>query len=709
MQVSQTAFFHVERSLFQARMPGLSIEQKLIDLQQALQSTSLLETLYQRCQVLNELAAVLISTDQRQKALEYTNSALRLAQKQGYRLLRTRALLLGGIASEKHKGKEQKLLAAFRNASEMGLQELIAESAFHLGMLHLESNNLGASKEYLLRSVSITENLASEIPARFRLKYRAVHWRRNAREKLERCDQMIRQQSTHEIPDSIGAAGEDRYFKAVYNFALSGSATKSADGIVNHIEQTLQTSLTRGAVIVLKDLKAAIIRGVGIKVSDDLLERVRVAAAMAKNRIYFGAPDISRPRETVAWVPLQSEIREGGIYVVCRQNEPALTEKEMELLAIIGTIGNGALRTIEANQASALENGQLAEFHGMVGASKAIREVYSHIEIAGKNTATVLIEGDSGTGKELVARAIHAAGARAKEPFIAVDCGAIPEPLIEAELFGAKRGSYTGAITDRAGLFEAAHRGTIFLDEISNTTAALQGKLLRVIQEREIRRIGETKDRPIDVRVIVATNRNLEEMVTEGRFRKDLLYRLKVLYIKVPPLRSRREDIPMIAHAFLQKLNATNKVKKYCAPGVIDHLAAQNFPGNVRELQNAIERAFFLSKGNVIYDIPVEGRTATTSQDEVQLWFKELTDGRKNFWKTVHDGYKQRDITRDKLMALVDLGLRSSGGSYAGLASKFHLKRNEYRRFMDFLRRSRCLLDFRPYRQAAAREEDSEP
>src|SRR5207253_624854 len=156
-----------------------------------------------------------------------------------------------------------------------------------------------------------------------------------------------------------------------------------------------------------------------------------------------------------------------------------------------------------------------------------IKEVYSHIQMAAGNAATVLIEGESGTGKELVAKAIHAAGPRAKEPFIAVDCGAIPEGLIEAELFGAKRGSYTGALTDRAGLFEAAHRGTIFLDEISNTTPALQGKLLRVLQEREIRRIGETKDRPIDVRIIVASNRKLEQVVAEVQFRKDLLYRLK--------------------------------------------------------------------------------------------------------------------------------------------------------------------------------------
>ena len=515
---------------------------------------------------------------------------------------------------------------------------------------------------------------------------------------------MLQQQPTYAISNTIDAPGGDRYFKATYRFALAGAAIKSGEALVNQIEETLQTSLTRGAVIVLKEVTATIIRCVRIKPTEENLQRVRNVAALAKNRIYFGSPNISRQKETVAWIPLQSETRQGGIYVVCRQNEPALTEKEMELLAIIGTIGNGALRTLEANQVTDREHTQLAEFHGMIGASKAIREVYSHVEIAAKNTANVLIEGESGTGKELVAKAIHAAGPRAKEPFIPVDCGAIPEALIEAELFGAKKGSYTGAGTDRVGLFEAAHRGTIFLDEISNTTPALQGKLLRVIQEREVRRIGETKDRPIDVRLIVASNKNLEELAAEGHFRKDLLYRLKVLYIKVPPLRSRREDIPTIAHAFLQKLNASNKLKKYCAPGIIDHLAAQHFPGNVRELQNAIERAFFLSKGNVIHDIPLEGQTAA-AHDEVQSWFKDLSEGRQNFWSTVHERYKRRDISREKVVALVDLGLRSSGGSYKALASKFHLKRNEYRRFMDFLRRNKCLLDFRPYRQAAAEDE----
>jgi transcriptional regulator with GAF, ATPase, and Fis domain len=338
----------------------------------------------------------------------------------------------------------------------------------------------------------------------------------------------------------------------------------------------------------------------------------------------------------------------------------------------------------------------------MIGASKAIRDVYAKIQIAARNTATVLIEGESGTGKELVAKAIHAAGPRAKEPFIAVDCGAIPEALIETELFGAKKGSYTGAAADRPGLFEAADRGTIFLDEISNTTPALQAKLLRVIQEREVRRIGETRDRRIDVRLIVATNANLEKLVNEARFRKDLFYRLKVLYIKTPPLRNRRDDIPMLAQTFLQKLNAANGLKKYFGPGVLNHLSIQTFPGNVRELQNAIERAFFSAKGGAITEVPLENQVQSPGDaDEVTSWFKELSEGRKDFWSAIHNRYKRRDISREKILALVDLGLRSTRGSYKSLASRFHLKERDYRRFMDFLRRNECLLDFRPYRKGA--------
>jgi len=697
-----TPFFTVEHILLEATMPDTAYQQKLRSRGEALETTGQLETLYQRCQVLNELAMVHISIGEKQKAQEYSKSAQHLAEKQGYKILGARALLLAGVASERQKDKEHKLLGAFQSASEMGLQELIAESAFHIGMLHLEAGNLVTAREYLTRSVSTTSKLSEEIPMRVRANYSAVPWRRDARRGLEQCNQTIQQQSMSAALDGHDSLDEDRYFKATYRLALSAAAIKSAEALILSIEETVKASLSHGAVLLLNGPTGLITRGVRIKPTEQVIQQVHNVAAMAKNRMYFGSAEMDRQKENVAWVPLQSETWEGGIYVVCRQNEPHLTEKEMELLAIIGTTGNGALRGLETYHVREAQNTVLDEFHGMVGASKPMREVYSQIQIAARNTATVLIEGESGTGKELVAKAIHAASPRAKEPFVAVDCGAIPESLIEAELFGAKKGSYTGALADRQGLFEAAHRGTLFLDEISNTTPALQAKLLRVIQEREVRRIGDTKNRPVDVRLVVASNMNLEALAGEGRFRKDLLYRLKVFDIKLPPLRARRDDIPMIAHAFLQKLNTANKLKKYFAPGVIDHLSAYNFPGNVRELQNAIERAFFSAKGSAISEVPLGTQVALSAgQDELQSWFADLSEGRKDFWSAVRNRYKRRDISREKVVALVDLGLRTTRGSYKTLAARFHVKEDEYHRFMDFLRRNDCLLDFRPYRKTA--------
>ena len=217
-----------------------------------------------------------------------------------------------------------------------------------------------------------------------------------------------------------------------------------------------------------------------------------------------------------------------------------------------------------------------------------------------------------------------------------------------------------------------------------------------------MRRIGETKGRTVDVRLIATTHANLDTLSKEGRFRKDLLYRLKVLHITVPPLRQRREDIPMLAHAFLDRLNTANRTKKTFASGVTAELITHSFPGNVRELQNAVERAFFLAKGTSIKRIALDTESTPAVNNEVQSLFNELVEGRKHFWPHVHDRYKQRDIPREKVLALVDFGLKSTRGSYKNMASMFNLKGRDYRRFMDFLHRNRCWLDFRPYRQAAA-------
>jgi transcriptional regulator with GAF, ATPase, and Fis domain len=225
-----------------------------------------------------------------------------------------------------------------------------------------------------------------------------------------------------------------------------------------------------------------------------------------------------------------------------------------------------------------------------------------------------------------------------------------------------------------------------------------------VIQEREVRRIGETKGRSIDVRLIAATNTNLESLVQQRQFRQDLLFRLKVLHIRVPPLRDRLTDIPQLAEAFVNKLNAAHSLKKHVTAAFLDRLSALNYPGNVRELQNLVERAYFFAKGSAISNVPADHKPSSAgshsgSADEVHSWFRELAEGRQSFWAGVHDRYKRRDIPREKVVALVDMGLRTTRGSYKSLAALFQVKEDEYRRFMDFLRRNRCRLDFRPYRK----------
>ena len=240
-------------------------------------------------------------------------------------------------------------------------------------------------------------------------------------------------------------------------------------------------------------------------------------------------------------------------------------------------------------------------FDSIIGRSSAMREMFVLMRQAQDSDITVLIQGESGTGKELVARAVHYQSKRSKGPFVAVNAAAIPDMLIESELFGHERGAFTGATDKRAGRFEQAHGGTIFLDEIGEMDIQLQTKLLRVLQEREISRVGGATPIPVDVRVIVATNQDLEAAVGEGRFREDLFYRVAAFPVVVPPLRDRREDIPLLVDHFLDKFGETgNRPARSVSPGALQRLLDHDWPGNVRELENAIQRAVLLEQSETV-------------------------------------------------------------------------------------------------------------
>ncbi|MBI2379178.1 MAG: sigma 54-interacting transcriptional regulator [Gammaproteobacteria bacterium] len=251
-------------------------------------------------------------------------------------------------------------------------------------------------------------------------------------------------------------------------------------------------------------------------------------------------------------------------------------------------------------QAAAVEEEAADEagFLGLVGESQPMRELQGLIRrLAGCDT-TVLILGESGTGKELVARAIHRLSPRRAQPLVAIDCGALPEPLLESELFGHVKGAFTGAIRSKRGLFQEAERGTLFLDEVTNTSLAIQAKLLRALQEHEIRPVGGNQSFAVNVRVLVASNKSLEQAVLEQRFREDLCFRLSALPLQLPPLRQRLEDLPMLAEHFIRRHCAHNRLPpKQLSPAALDFLHQQAWPGNVRELEHVLERGVLLSRG----------------------------------------------------------------------------------------------------------------
>jgi len=261
----------------------------------------------------------------------------------------------------------------------------------------------------------------------------------------------------------------------------------------------------------------------------------------------------------------------------------------------------------DAASRNALEN--------IIGTSPPMEKLKQTIRTVASTGSTIVIKGESGTGKELVARAVHACSPRAAEPFLSVNCGAFPETLLESELFGYVKGAFTGATQNKHGLFEVATGGTLFLDEISEMTAAMQVKLLRVLQERCLRPVGGTQEIAVDVRVIAATNKDLDEMVAAGSFREDLYYRLSVIPIEVPPLRERREDIPLLAVHFLKKYApAAGKSIVRIPPQSMETLRDYEWPGNVRQLENTVERAVALETSDQLHvELPVERSKARTA------------------------------------------------------------------------------------------------
>jgi transcriptional regulator with PAS, ATPase and Fis domain len=348
----------------------------------------------------------------------------------------------------------------------------------------------------------------------------------------------------------------------------------------------------------------------------------------------------------------------------------------------------------------------------LVGDSPAMIDLKEEIERVARSDAKVLVTGESGTGKELTAAAIHNGSARAQRPFVAVNCAGLPETLLETELFGHVKGSFTGAYRDKPGKLELAAQGTMFLDEIGEMTLRMQGLLLRFLETGEIQKVGTDRAAGrVDVRVVAATNRNLRDMIAQGSFREDLFYRLNVIHLSVPPLRDRREDIPVLVEHFLRYFTRIDGyVVRGISPEAMTILAHYSWPGNVRELENVIERLAVTGRSEIIRpeDLPPDLRSYNgfnvrprkeRRRTVVDDLYKRLTEERESFWSAVYPLYMQREITRGNVRDIVRKGLEEARGNYKIVARLFNLEPTDYKRFLNFLRKHDCQLPFKEYRQ----------
>jgi two-component system, NtrC family, response regulator HydG len=317
---------------------------------------------------------------------------------------------------------------------------------------------------------------------------------------------------------------------------------------------------------------------------------------------------------------------------------------------------------------------------GLVGSSGGMREVARMIDAVAYSAATVLVTGESGTGKELVARALHAKSPRRAHPFVALNCGALTETLLESELFGHVKGAFTGAQRDQKGLFDAADGGTIFLDEIGDIPPPTQVRLLRVLQEGELKRVGSAESVHVDVRVIAATHRDLPKLVKSGKFREDLFYRLNVINIPLPPLRDRVDDVPLLAHHFLRRYaDRLSKKVRSVAPEALELLSGYRWPGNVRELENAIERAVVLCRSEIVLpgDLPpaVTGRTAPLVREAP-------VNGDEATWLSLSYAAAKEQALRRFEKGYVDALMKACDSNISAAARKAGMDRSNFKRVL---------------------------
>ena len=525
------------------------------------------------------------------------------------------------------------------------------------------------------------------------------------------------------VDGKLAIAAESREDRELSLLTRMGEALGTALVPNSFFEETMnvlasELGMIRGTVVLLDRTlgKLRIVAAHGLSSAERARGEYEIGEGITGHVVKTGlpeaVPDISKDARFLnrtsarqadsAWpiaficVPLKVDNETVGALSVDRPFAVESTlDKDLRLLSIVASLASQVLKInrllqVEKDEILVRDEQMVRELRSryrlenLVGQSKSIQQILATAATAAKSNAAILINGETGTGKELVANVIHYNSPRSKGPLVKVNCGALPETLLESELFGHVKGAFTGAIQNRKGRFELAHQGTLFLDEVSEMSPRLQVKLLRVLQENEFEPVGGTHTIRVDVRVVAATNTDLKEAIRQGRFRQDLYYRLNVVPIHLPPLRERREDIPMLVDHFLEKYNRENgKNVTKISREVLDHLLAYSWPGNVRELENCMEHAVVMSPGNTVSmsllptevlsntpaDIPRHGLASSEGlEGELQM----LLD---RYYKTAEDAAGAREGLHGLIERLILSRALAEGMSQRTLAAKLGLSR----------------------------------
>ncbi len=530
------------------------------------------------------------------------------------------------------------------------------------------------------------------------------------------------------VDGKLAIAAESREDRELSLLTRMGEALGTALVPNSFFEETMnvlasELGMIRGTVVLLDRTlsKLRIVAAHGLSSAERARGEYEIGEGITGHVVKTGlpevVPDISKDARFLnrtsarqadsAWpiaficVPLKVDNETVGALSVDRPFAVESTlDKDLRLLSIVASLVSQVLKInrllqVEKDEILVRDEQMVRELRrryrleNLVGQSKSIQQILATAATAAKSNAPILINGETGTGKELVANVIHYNSPRSKGPLVKVNCGALPETLLESELFGHVKGAFTGAIQNRKGRFELAHQGTLFLDEVSEMSPRLQVKLLRVLQENEFEPVGGAQTIRVDVRVVAATNTDLKEAIRQGRFRQDLYYRLNVVPIHLPPLRERREDIPMLVDHFLEKYNRENgKTVTKISREVLDHLLAYSWPGNVRELENCIEHAVVMSPGNTLSAslLPAEvlagasgdirHKAAIAGQPfnspSVESDLQILLD---RYYKTAEDAARARESLRGVIERLIISRALAEGMSQRTLAAKLGLSR----------------------------------